>query len=149
MWLSMGWSDTPLSTKVGNKFQQQVAVTQSVQLACGLRATEFVFILCLRVNVLTSVKPKMLKRLYAHQHTQSLSSQWWIQLFTCSSKSRNEFNFWKSVFCSEYLAMNEAQKPSNIKCWFLIGSISRMKIGLKCCHCVYMCTLKGEKGHKK
>jgi hypothetical protein len=35
--------DTPLSTKVGTKFRQQVAVVQSVYFVCGLKATEFVF----------------------------------------------------------------------------------------------------------
>jgi hypothetical protein len=33
--------DTPLSTKVGTKFRQQVAVAQSVQFACRLKAMEF------------------------------------------------------------------------------------------------------------
>jgi hypothetical protein len=33
---------TPLSTKVGIKFRQQVVVGQSVEFACGLKATEFV-----------------------------------------------------------------------------------------------------------
>jgi hypothetical protein len=37
--------DTPLSTKVGTKFRQQVAVVQSVQFAFRLKATEFVFVL--------------------------------------------------------------------------------------------------------
>jgi hypothetical protein len=34
--------DTPLSSKVGTIFRQQVAVAQSVDFACGLKATEFV-----------------------------------------------------------------------------------------------------------
>jgi hypothetical protein len=34
--------DTHLSTKVGTKFRRQVEVAQSVQFACGLRATELV-----------------------------------------------------------------------------------------------------------
>jgi hypothetical protein len=36
--------DTPLSAKVGTKFRQQVAVAQSVWFACGLQASEFVFL---------------------------------------------------------------------------------------------------------
>jgi hypothetical protein len=32
--------DTPLDTKFGTKFRQQVAVAQSVYFACGLKATE-------------------------------------------------------------------------------------------------------------
>jgi hypothetical protein len=35
--------DSPLSAKVGIKFRQQVAVAQSIQFACGLKATECVF----------------------------------------------------------------------------------------------------------
>jgi hypothetical protein len=35
--------DTPLSAKVDTKIRQQVAVAQSVQFACGLKAAEFVF----------------------------------------------------------------------------------------------------------
>jgi hypothetical protein len=38
--------DTPLSAKVGTKFRQQVAVAQSVQFVCGLKATEFVLFVC-------------------------------------------------------------------------------------------------------
>jgi hypothetical protein len=41
LYLRIGLRDTPLSTKVGTKFRRQVA--QSVQFACGLRATEFVY----------------------------------------------------------------------------------------------------------
>jgi hypothetical protein len=37
--------DTPLSAKVGTAFRRQVAVTQSVWFARGLRTTEFVFVL--------------------------------------------------------------------------------------------------------
>jgi hypothetical protein len=40
--------DTILFTKVGTNFRRQVAVAQSVQFACGLRATEFV---CLESSV--------------------------------------------------------------------------------------------------
>jgi hypothetical protein len=36
--------DTPLSAYFGTKFRRQVAVAQSVYFACGLRATEFVFV---------------------------------------------------------------------------------------------------------
>jgi hypothetical protein len=36
--------DTPLSVKVGTKFHRQVAVAQSVQFTCKLKATEFVFV---------------------------------------------------------------------------------------------------------
>jgi hypothetical protein len=35
--------DTTLSTEVCTKFRQQVAVAQSVEFACGLKATEFFF----------------------------------------------------------------------------------------------------------
>jgi hypothetical protein len=38
-----GWpGDTPLSAKAGTKFCRQMAVTQSVYSACGLKETEFV-----------------------------------------------------------------------------------------------------------
>jgi hypothetical protein len=40
--------DTPLSAKVGNKFRRQVAVAQSVLIACGLKATVFVCCLYLK-----------------------------------------------------------------------------------------------------
>jgi hypothetical protein len=33
--------DTPLFAKVGTKFRRQVAVAQSVEFACGLKATDF------------------------------------------------------------------------------------------------------------
>jgi hypothetical protein len=36
--------DTPLSIKVGTKFHRKLAVAQSVELTCGLRDTEFVFL---------------------------------------------------------------------------------------------------------
>jgi hypothetical protein len=36
---------TPLSTKVGTKFRRQVAVAQLIMFACGLSATEFVFVI--------------------------------------------------------------------------------------------------------
>jgi hypothetical protein len=39
-----------LTTDVGTKFRRQVTVAQSVQFACGLRATEFVFV-CILFNV--------------------------------------------------------------------------------------------------
>jgi hypothetical protein len=47
-------SDTPLFTKVGIKFHQQVAVAQSVKFPRGLRAMEFVFVffVCLEFMVL-------------------------------------------------------------------------------------------------
>jgi hypothetical protein len=35
--------DTPLSSKVGTEIRRAVAVDQSVEFACGLRATEFSF----------------------------------------------------------------------------------------------------------
>jgi hypothetical protein len=67
--------DTPLSTKFGTKFRQQVAVAQSVYFACGLKTVEFVLFLfvayfraplCLRacwlevsVSVLEPLRPSL------------------------------------------------------------------------------------------
>jgi hypothetical protein len=36
--------DTPLSAKVGTKFRRQMAVAQSVSFACGLKATDCLFV---------------------------------------------------------------------------------------------------------
>jgi hypothetical protein len=50
--------DTPLSTKVGTTFRRQVAVAQSILVACGLKATEFVLVFSLLlscVNLLLSM----------------------------------------------------------------------------------------------
>jgi hypothetical protein len=45
-----------ISSKVDTKFHREVAVSESVEFACGLKDTEFVCLLvCLFVNIITNI----------------------------------------------------------------------------------------------